>query len=124
MHLVLPFRHYGCRRLELVHGSTVPLKSGSRGSVFWMWFGQSPHLLACSSAACAHVRVREWVFLRVGAYVKGSALSPAHTASPRSYTWPVQMSTCDSMKDLADASAFVGIAMRPRRMQRARGDAS
>ena len=88
-----------------------------------MWFGQSPHSQARSSAACAHIRsVREWVFLCAGAYVKGSALSPAHTASPRSYARPVQMSTCDSMKDSANASAFVGVAMRLHRMQRAHGD--
>ena len=71
-------------------------------------------LCACVYAVCE-------VFLHTGACVKDSALSPAH-ASPRSYARPVQTSTCDSVKDSADASAFVGVAMHLCCMQRVHND--
>ena len=75
-----------------------------------------------AAVLCVHMyTVCEKVFLHVGACVKDSALSPAH-ASPRSYAWPVQTSTCDSVKDSADASAFVAVAMRLHRMQRVHND--
>ena len=76
-----------------------------------------------TAVLCAHVYVVcEKVFLCTDACVKDSALSPAHTASPRSYARPVQTSTCNSLKDSADASAFVGMAMHLCRMQRVHND--
>ena len=78
------------------------------------------HRPAAVLCACVYV-VCEKVFLHAGACVKDSALSPAH-ASPRSYARPVQTSTCDSVKDSADASAFVGVAMHLHRMQRVHND--
>ena len=58
------------------------------------------------------------VFLCMGVCVKDLALSPAHTASPKPFAWPVQVSTCNSVKDSANASALVGKDMCLCRMQR------
>ena len=41
-----------------------------------------------------------------------------HTASPKPFARPVQVSTCDSVKDSANASALVGKDMCLCRMQR------
>ena len=85
---LLACAHYGCQRPTRVRDSTVPLESGGCGSVFWMWFGQSPRSQAHSSAVCAHVcSVREGVpareFVCEGLGTVACPCPPLFTALPR-----------------------------------------